>query len=118
MTTKTLKKTPWGAPQHLRELAEGIVFYGTARHGGLHLSRTRRNAMPAELRALETFTGGPWYEEDCDWAIVALAFPDAFEPADVSSAMKTVAHYFSDRLDLATYLTTEAGQRCIDRAAK
>ena len=114
----TLKRTPWGDPQSSLELAEGIIFYSTARHGGIHLDRTRRNAMPPALRALETFAGGPWYEEDCDWAIVALAFPDAFKPADVGCAVDIAAHYFKDRLDLAAYLTTETGQRCIERAKK
>jgi hypothetical protein len=34
--------------------------------------------MPEPYRAVPTFAGGNWYEEDCDWALVALSFPELF----------------------------------------
>jgi hypothetical protein len=36
------------------------------------------NAMPFGLGAVPTFAGACWYEEDCDWAIVCLAYPALF----------------------------------------
>ena len=113
---KALARTPWGAPHYSRELAPGIVLYGTAGHGGIHLDRTRRRAMPAALRAIPTYAGGPWYEEDCDWALVALAFPDAFEPETVAGAIRTAKRYHAQDLDLDAYLRPETGRRCVARA--
>ena len=69
-------QTPWGPSQTSTTLGAGVVQVTTAGHGGIHLD-SRRNA--------EVHTGwcrkDGWYEEDCDWAIVALSFPDLF-PAD------------------------------------
>jgi hypothetical protein len=31
---------------------------------------------------------GGWYEEDCDWAIVATVFPEAFKGRDVGTTTK------------------------------
>ncbi len=70
--------TPWGYAQYTKRIAEGITEYGTAGHGGIKLSQARYNALPEEYKAHKTFAGGLWYEEDCDWVIVALAFPEEF----------------------------------------
>ena len=40
--TGTRMLTPWGYPQDITELAEGIWRVSTAGHGGLKLSRARR----------------------------------------------------------------------------
>ena len=42
----TMMHTPWGAPQDIEELAEGVWRVSTASHGGLKLSRERWNALP------------------------------------------------------------------------
>ncbi len=34
-------RTPWGKAQTTEVLAEGIVFYSTASHGGFKLARPR-----------------------------------------------------------------------------
>jgi len=65
--------TPWGASQGSNQIARGIVFYHTARHGGIHLSPTRNEQVPAFMRR----TNG-WYEEDCEWSIPAIVFMDEF----------------------------------------
>ena len=51
--------------------------------------------MPAGLREFVGYGGPGWYEEDCDWAVVALAFPSMFEPMMVWAAIRTVQG-FSD----------------------
>ena len=70
--------TPWGESQTEHMLAPGILRVTTASHGGVRISAARRATMPEEYRRIPTFAGGNWYEEDCDWCIVALSFPEAF----------------------------------------
>ena len=72
--------TPWGPSQDARVVAPGITFHSTASHGGYHLSPERYAQMPEGFK--ETFAGGPWYEEDCDAAMVILVFED--ELGDIS----------------------------------
>lgn len=75
--------TPWGESEHEEEIAEGITFYGTAGHGGYHLSMRRLTEMHPSLRKKPhaahgypgtRFCGIQWFEEDCEAALVALAF--------------------------------------------
>jgi hypothetical protein len=54
--------------------------YSTPGHGGIHLSKTRQEAMPVAFRI-----DGGWYEEDCDWALVAVVWPEAFVQSDSES---------------------------------
>ena len=83
--------TPWGKPQGLsKQVADGIVFYSTASHGGYHLSAERKAQMPALYRAIKTFAGGNWYEEDCDWCLVALSFPQYFDERTLIAAKDTL----------------------------
>jgi hypothetical protein len=72
--------TPWGTADHSERLAVGIMQYSTPGHGGIHLSKTRQEAMPVAFR-----TDGGWYEEDCDWALVAVVWPEAFVIANSPS---------------------------------
>jgi hypothetical protein len=75
--------TPWGAPDYFREIAPGIASYSTPGHGGIWLSPERRAAMPAPLRDFPPFGGNAgWYEEDEDWRIPYLAFPEECVAAD------------------------------------
>ncbi len=76
----TTMHTPWGPPQDIEELAEGVWRVSTASHGGLMLSRERWNALPGCVRdAMLTPTGGgsrdgdgvvTFAEEDCEEVIV------------------------------------------------
>jgi hypothetical protein len=49
--------------------------------------------MPKPLRDFKPFAGRNWYEEDCDWAIVALAFPQHFPDDANPVALKTIKRY-------------------------
>lgn len=93
--------TPWGAAQSATTIADGIVSVSTASHGGIWVSEARRQAMPAAFR-LE----GEWYEEDCEWALVAASFPDAFRakygPSTVKSAERTIKNLWPDRWEQHT----------------
>jgi hypothetical protein len=65
--------TPWGGSQIATIYVEGIVSHSTSGHGGFHLSPDRNRFVDASVRS-----EGGWYEEDCEWAIVAMTFPDVF----------------------------------------
>ncbi len=86
-------ETPWGPVQLVREIAPGIIRYDTASHGGYRLSPERVAAMPKALREFCPWAGPGWYEEDCDWSLVAVAFPQFFPPAAVTAAHDSLRHY-------------------------
>ena len=117
--------SPWGAVQHAREIAPGIVSLSTAGHGGMVLSPERRAAMPPALRAFAPFAGEGWYEEDCDVAVVMMAFPEAFEVSQVWEAVDMARGWWGkSHPEMAAYLrspdaaavvalTDEYGAKCI-----
>jgi hypothetical protein len=88
--------TPWGAPQHITLLAEGIRSVSTASHGGVKLSPERNAQMPDYMRNEDG-----WYEEDSEWAKVAVVFPDAFG-ADVVTAYGTLRNWEPDAYEKFT----------------
>jgi hypothetical protein len=77
--------SPWGAVQHRKEVAPGIWSVATASHGGIYLSDARMAKVPAHLQETH-YSRGNWFEEDCDWAIVVVTFPEAFEDDVVAQA--------------------------------
>lgn len=83
------KHTPWGKPQTTTETAEGITFFRTPGHGGYHLDPKRQRIVQRLFPDHRPFAGGPWYEEDQDWAVVALAFPESFDVTGLRAAIRT-----------------------------
>ena len=84
-----LEFSPWGHVLDQKEIAPGIIRVSTTCHGGIWISPERFAVMPAECRATETWCGEPrWYEEHYDWAVVAIAFPDAFNAEDYRRALR------------------------------
>lgn len=81
-------QTPWGKSQYSKKITRGINFYGTAGHGGYKVSKKLNESMPEALR-----NDNGWYEEDCDWAKVAIAFPQHFEVQTVLHAMDMLRNY-------------------------
>jgi hypothetical protein len=111
--------TPWGESQTEQLLAPGIVCYTTAGHGGIHVFGDAHERMDPLLRSLPTFTHstgeGAWYEEDVDWAIVAIAFPDAFSGQSLWHAERTIR---MSRKDAAAWLDhTDPGRAVMQRLA-
>lgn len=66
------KSSPWGRVQYAKQIMPGVWSVGTAGHGGMHLSPERWKAMPEALKS-NVYGGGHWFEEDCEWALVAAA---------------------------------------------
>lgn len=77
--------TPWGPSQTTERCGPGIMFYTTAGHGGFHVAPTLQATMPDALRLK-----AGWYEEDCDWARVVLAFPQYFTSTYQAQAKETL----------------------------
>lgn len=89
---RRLTSSPWGTIQNVTQLAPGIWLVSTASHGGIKVSDQRLATMHPDWRQTAYSSNG-WFEEDCDWALVALSFPDAFKPEDIEAARRTVAHF-------------------------
>ncbi|MVA22766.1 hypothetical protein GOZ94_28095 [Agrobacterium vitis] len=83
--------TPWGMAQVSRRYADDIVLHSTASHGGFHLDENA-NAIVHALYRNDT----EFYEEDCEWAKVAHAFPDLFTTYERRLADRTLRDYFPD----------------------
>jgi hypothetical protein len=77
--------TPWGKADHASVYGPGVTFYGTPRHGGFKVSKARNDAAPPALRNADG-----WYEEDCEWAKVALAFPVLFTARERRQAERSL----------------------------
>lgn len=107
-------ETPWGPSQMVTEYGIGIKCYECAGHGGFHLSPERMAQLPPTLRSFVGYGGVSWYEEDCDWAIVALAFPDYFEPRAIFHAERTARNYH--KAETEAFFKTADGQKIVEIA--
>lgn len=87
-TLKIGSKTPWGKADSITVLAPGIVRVSTSSHGGLKVSKALNDTIPAAARKADG-----WYEEDCEWAIVALCFPAVFQVSQ-NLATKTCKDWY------------------------
>ena len=103
------KNTPWGPSQTSRHIGEGIFSHSTAGHGGLYVPPEKLAEMPAALRCNVYAGGGSWFEEDCEWALVCLAFPYLFTNYEIWQAGRTVAGS-STYKEAALWLNLEAGE--------
>ena len=102
--------TPWGAAQTSTSLARGIMSYATAGHGGIHLSPTRNMVVPEYMRSADG-----WYEEDCQWAIAATVFPEAFVKwhgsEDILETIKsTLLNWYPDAYEKFHGVTIKDGE--------
>ena len=92
-------ETPWGQAQGVKAIGKGIIFVSTASHGGYFVPHAYLDLIAPSWRAYAKRWSGSenWYEEDCCWAGVALAFPDLF-PADALVAAENVSKYVASRV--------------------
>lgn len=104
--------TPWGMADHIQDIGLGILLVETPSHGGYYVPATQIGRMSQEAKDYAAKWSGSeqWYEEDCAWAYVALAFPELFLPDALENATVTVAWnqwtystpFQVDELDAAT----------------
>ena len=89
--TRMPVSTPWGMSQGATIYADGVVFHSTASHGGFKLDRARNAGLPPALRIR-----GGWYEEDGDWARVAIGYPDLFTDREKELADRALRDWAPD----------------------
>ncbi|MCM2443064.1 hypothetical protein HGO34_25515 [Agrobacterium vitis] len=89
--------TLWGVAQVSRRYADGIVLHSTASHGGFHLAENANAIVHALYRNDDGF-----YEEDCEWAKVAHAFPQLFTAYERRLADRTLRDYCPDAYERVT----------------
>lgn len=92
--------SPWGAIEECREIYPGLYFVATPSHGGIYVDDIRFAMIPDYLAKASFLSRGrdkpsQWYEEDADWAILALVFPAAFA-AEMQERARGVMTAFAD----------------------
>jgi hypothetical protein len=79
---QTITSSPWGTPDSAQNIGGGILRIDTPSHGGYFVPEPFNSIIPNAWKTA-SFNGqasAGWYEEDCDWCMVALAFPTTFPP--------------------------------------
>jgi hypothetical protein len=83
--------TPWGKADQATAYGPGVTFYGTPSHGGFKVSKALNATVPDPLRNADG-----WYEEDSDWAKLALAFPHLFTTRERRQAEQSLRNWMPD----------------------
>lgn len=97
--------TPWGQADAAVVYAKGITSYTTPGHGGFKLSKTLNEVIPADAR-----NENGWYEEDSEWAKVALFHPEAFTQFERDHAKETILQTYPDLYERVFKVAIEEGQ--------
>ena len=83
-------RTPWGIADSVEQLGQGILSVSTPSHGGIWVPAALLDRIDyrgrEEAMKWSHGWGGQWFEEDCCWAWVAVAFPALFRAEDVATA--------------------------------
>jgi hypothetical protein len=86
-------RTPWGVARGTVTMVgtEGIYFASTASHGGYYVPDALVGKIDPRGRAdaKRWSESENWYEEDCCWCWVALAFPELF-PTDAAPTARAI----------------------------
>lgn len=82
--------TPWGQADSVTDIGAGILFVTTPSHGGYFVPKPLNSLIPIAWKTASFNARGMmgWYEEDCDWCMVALAFPTTFPPHAAEAARR------------------------------
>ena len=88
-------QTPWGVADWATEIAPGIICYSTSSYGGVWVDDERLAQLHAfHGGSVKTFCGQPnWFEEDCDWAYVAIAFQEYFDEETIGEARMSLRYW-------------------------
>jgi hypothetical protein len=79
--------TPWGKSQCSKKYMRGVNEYGTAGHGGICVSKgvAKKYLSKYAIDVAIKYGNGYWFEEDCEWAIVAYEVPGVLEAMNENS---------------------------------
>ena len=97
--------TPWGVSQGATIYAEGVVSHSTDGHGGFKLSAERNRQVHPMLRSK-----GGFYEEDAEWAIVAITFPNLFTCFERRCAERTIKDSWPDAWETVSGAILQPGE--------
>jgi len=97
--------TPWGPAQEQKSIVPGITAVSTAGHGGIHLDADHNKLVPDYMRAK-----GGWYEEDCQWSIVAMVFPECFDEKRCHCAENTFRNWYPNQWEQFMGRTLNPGE--------
>ena len=104
--------TPWGRSQTHKKIADGIYSHSTVSHGGFELSTNRYLEFKKIFPDFKPYAGDYWFEEDCDWAFVTIAFPQFFSNQDIYNAIR-MTNYKSSGLHVPdAFWASELGIEC------
>lgn len=88
----------------------------TAGHGGLKLAAGVWARVMVQFPTQKRYAPDGWLEEDCDWALAALACPELFEPRDCWFALRAFGPGEYGQA-VADWLKTSAAEPVKARAA-
>jgi hypothetical protein len=105
------RRTPWGRADHVTQISDGrttIIDVSTPSHGGYFVPKKYLVRIDPAHRAYALKWSGSeqWYEEDCAWAAVVVAFPELFDAEHIAAAKESAVRW----LPAAPVLPVEA--RC------
>ena len=92
--------TPWGTPDHVQQVADGVWLISTPSHGGFYLDETRNARVPMSWQQGSFRQQGMrgWYEEDCDAPLVVMSLPELFDADEVRRAHDFLQMWWSSKL--------------------
>lgn len=102
MTNEPYWDTRWGErdDSDIVWYADGLLRTGTGGHGGYRVSKELVATMPPVLRGPLDEDGFAWYEEDCEWALLALGLPQFFTTGELASAKKSAKSTYPRIMDI------------------
>jgi hypothetical protein len=87
--------SPWGKVDGHSPFGDlGLYHHSTPGHGGIYVPDEMLSRMPKPYRDANHYGGGNWFEEDCEWALVALSFPSGLSEKQIESATRTVKNWY------------------------
>lgn len=105
--------SPWGIIQTSEVVSEGgIVRVHTAGHGGLKITEALNERIPDSVRS-----ANGWYEEDCEWSIVATVYPELFPVRLAMSAISVCKNYFPEVFFEITGILVDESESSVLRLA-
>lgn len=111
------KHTPWGVPDgYEREFTPGIIMFSTPSHGGFWVAPELNRVITDRFPGFKPWAGPGWYEEDSDWALVVICFPEHFTPRQRLGAIKTIRSDSDYWAAVAPWLDTPEGRDLVVRS--
>jgi hypothetical protein len=110
------RRTPWGRADFVEQITNGqttVISVCTPSHGGYFVPKKHLDRIDPAHRAYALKWSGSeqWYEEDCAWAAVVLAFPELFDAEHLAAAKESAARWLdAPAISAAPVLPLEA--RC------